>query len=386
MQLLLSHELQIPGARCLSPAALRGHMEERFTWAVSRGQAVCALVCEPFGLEHVERRNPGLTPRVLSTLVLALEPTFRASEAVVYLEDGCLVVLLVGPDLKRMEAACQEWIGGAQELDGLAGPVRMSLRVGYGLTQPGKRLFLDTLIQVARAGLDVARYRGVGACVHTMLYDLLQDRLERERGTKGIVVTASALLGAGEPVREPGIEDPTPVIAEARPDVPGPTSQRGAHGGGPPDRRVVAPPAPVFAPARGSVLTDMERRERELTEALDTQRRENDALRARLHALETRDDPPGGAASSESAEDKLRVDLLERRLAKLVRSLEETEERLARVSWENAVDSGIASSYRTVQGLAGASQRALKAALMQQIFEANLELRERLRSRLLRFP
>src|SRR5688572_16163768 len=190
MQLFLSHELQIPNARCLSPAELRACMEERFTWAVSRGHAVSALACEPIGLERLERQNPGLAPRVLNTLALGLEPAFRASEAVAHLEGGCLVVLLVGPDPRHMEAACQEWIAGAKELriDGLDGPIRLSLRIGYGVTQPGKRLFLDTLIHVARAGLDVARCRGTDACVHTMTYDILQDQLERERGTKGVEI------------------------------------------------------------------------------------------------------------------------------------------------------------------------------------------------------
>ena len=357
MQLLLSHELQIPGARALSPGELRGHMEERFTWAVSRGQAVSLLVCEPMGLERVERRSPGLGPSVLSALALALEPAFRASEAVVHLENGCLVVLLVGTDPKRMEAACHEWIGGAKELriDGQAAPLRVGLKIGYGVAQPGKRLFLDTLIQVARAGLEVARYRGAGACVHTMLYDMLQDRLERERGTQGIAVTASTPNGASEPVRA---------------DVPGSTPRQAAHGNGSSERKVVVPPVP--APVRGSVVTDGELRERDLTEALDTQRRENDALRARLHALEP----------SESEQDTQRVDLLERRLAKVVRTLEETEERLARVLRENAEHSEIAC-HRPVQGLtADTPHCALKTALMQQIFEANLKLREAMKGSL----
>jgi hypothetical protein len=138
------------------------------------------------------------------------------------------------------------------------------------------------------------------------------------------------------------------------------------------------PQPPGAAPARENVLTDGERRARELTEALEAQRHENDVLRARLHAFETRD---------ESAQDKLRIELLERRLDKVVRSLEKTEERLARASGENAVDPGIASCYRTVQGLAAdAPQRGLKVALMQQLFEGNLALLERIRSRCAQFP
>ena len=359
MQLVLTHELKIQGARYLSATELRGYMEERFTWAVSRGHAVSALVCEPIGLQRGEHQEPGFVTSVLSALTLTLEPAFRPSEAVAHLEKACLVVLLVGPDPQRMEAACQAWIGGAKELriDGHARPIRIGLKIGYGVTQPGKRLFLETLLEVARAGLDVARYRAAGACVHTMLYDVLQDRLERERGTKGIVVTANVPLGTGEPVGA---------------DVPRSTPQRRAHEGEPLNRMVAAPSS--SAPAPGTGPTDTERRERELIDALDTERRENEALRARLQALQTAGPQESTAAPSESTQDT-RVELLERRLAKVIRTLQETEERLARIQ-QHAVDSEIAR-YRPVQGLAAdAPFFALKTALMQQIFEANLRLRE----------
>jgi hypothetical protein len=134
---------------------------------------------------------------------------------------------------------------------------------------------------------------------------------------------------------------------------------------------------------------ETECRERELTKALDAQRLENEALRARLHALETGDDlrsdaprgmPETPTAPAEVVQDRLRIDWLERRLAKVTRSLEEAEERLALVGQENAADSGVASCYRTVRGLAAdAPHRALKAALMQRILEANLQLHERIR-------
>jgi len=392
MQLLLSHELQVPGARCLAPDELRGHMEGRFSWAVGRGHAVCALACDPIGLEGLERKNPGITPRVLGALVLALGPAFRASEAIVHSDEGRLVVLLVGPDPMRMEAACREWVASAKELrvDGVAGPLRMSLTIGYGVTQPGKRLFLDTLIQVAREGLRVARSRGPGACVHTLLYDFLQDRFEWERGTEGIAVTASAPLPPGAPAREPGMDDELPEIAAARPGILEPSPQHLTPGDELRDQRVSVPPPSGLAPMQESALTDPERRKRELTEALDAQRRENDALRARLQALETWDPPCGGvsrgtqesmAATTGSEQD--RIELLERRLAKLRLSLAEAEAHLARALRATCVDSGIASTYRTVQGLdADAPHRALKAALMEKIVAANLELHERLRRRL----
>ena len=71
--------------------------------------------------------------------------------------------------------------------------------------------------------------------------------------------------------------------------------------------------------------------------------------------------------------------MLERRVAKLVDHLETTEERLAVVARMKAVDPGIASVYRSVQGLDRSDPAfGLKAALMQSVFEANLELRRKM--------
>jgi hypothetical protein len=66
---------------------------------------------------------------------------------------------------------------------------------------------------------------------------------------------------------------------------------------------------------------------------------------------------------------------LERRIAKLMKTLAETEEVLARVAKMKDLEDGIESVYRTVQGLAPSeSQRERKLAMMRSIFEANLEM------------
>ena len=71
-----------------------------------------------------------------------------------------------------------------------------------------------------------------------------------------------------------------------------------------------------------------------------------------------------------------RVDQLERRIGKLMRSLEETETVLARVAGMKDLEQGIESIYRTVQGLSPAdADQERKLDMMRTIFEANLELR-----------
>jgi len=72
------------------------------------------------------------------------------------------------------------------------------------------------------------------------------------------------------------------------------------------------------------------------------------------------------------------IDRLERRVTKLVQSLDATEEILKRVSSMKDVDMGLASLYRAVQGLSVEDPFLdRKREMMQVIFESNLELQKR---------
>lgn len=71
------------------------------------------------------------------------------------------------------------------------------------------------------------------------------------------------------------------------------------------------------------------------------------------------------------------IDRLERRIGKLSHLLGQTEEELARLmEGGGLVEDGVASIYRSVQGLSsGEAAYEKKKALMREIFEANLEFR-----------
>ena len=362
MHLFLSPELREHAATCLPVKDLRPRMEERFAWAVGQGLAVTALACELGGLSRLEREAAEVLPETLGHLARALQPAFQASEAFVQLEEGHLVALLIGSDPRGIEAACKKWIGTANTLriEGRETPARLRPALGFGVTQPGKRLFLDTLIQVAREGLQVARCRGPGACVHTMLYDILQARLEEERGTEGFLVAEEA--------RSSAANAPTRPDAPADELVPRPRATK----------ETAADPDPAQA--------QMELREQELVEALDAERRENATLRTRLREQSplTAEPPSGDVAEGPAPPTKdprdERIDKLQRRLAKVTRSLEEAEDLLARTSNQGEADFGIPSLYRTIQGLDAKDPRhALKAALMKSIYDSNVELRARFR-------
>lgn len=73
------------------------------------------------------------------------------------------------------------------------------------------------------------------------------------------------------------------------------------------------------------------------------------------------------------------VERLERRVRKLMRSLEETEAVLRQVAAKKDLEVGIESLYRAVQGLAPQdADGALKRQMMALIFAANLELHSEL--------
>ncbi len=78
------------------------------------------------------------------------------------------------------------------------------------------------------------------------------------------------------------------------------------------------------------------------------------------------------------AQHEQKYNLLERRLSKLAEALEMTEAELRHTMALKNVDPGVASIYRTVQGLSAAEEDVeLKKEMMSKIFEANLELQKR---------
>lgn len=77
-----------------------------------------------------------------------------------------------------------------------------------------------------------------------------------------------------------------------------------------------------------------------------------------------------------AGEREQQIDVLERRINKLTKSLSATEAELKRVSALKAVDTGLSSIYRTVQGLSDDDDNAeQKKEMLANIFEENLKLR-----------
>jgi hypothetical protein len=85
------------------------------------------------------------------------------------------------------------------------------------------------------------------------------------------------------------------------------------------------------------------------------------------------------APSGDVEEERRKVELLERRITKLTHLLGITEDELRRVAGMKGIDLGVASIYRTVQGLADdTSQKEKKREMMKVIFEANFQLKQQI--------
>ncbi|MBL4770078.1 MAG: hypothetical protein JKY61_02770 [Planctomycetes bacterium] len=75
------------------------------------------------------------------------------------------------------------------------------------------------------------------------------------------------------------------------------------------------------------------------------------------------------------------IEILERRLLKLAGALQSQESLLLELRQGPVEDTGVASTFRQVQGLnGGESAYQRKKELMEKIFESNQELRERITS------
>lgn len=81
--------------------------------------------------------------------------------------------------------------------------------------------------------------------------------------------------------------------------------------------------------------------------------------------------------AAQMSDHRQSVENFERRITKLTRSLEVTEDELRRMAERKEVDPGVASIFRTVQGLnAGEDDLEAKTEMMASIFEANMALQK----------
>ncbi len=124
-------------------------------------------------------------------------------------------------------------------------------------------------------------------------------------------------------------------------------------------------------------LLKLEERVRAMAPQAGTTDAADFAARIAAAAKSLLDEERRRAFDQASNEHRLKVEQLERRVSKLQRTLNETEEVVERLKTAKEGDPGIESVYKSVQGLDPKDQRAReKRGLLDQVFKLNLELRE----------
>jgi diguanylate cyclase (GGDEF)-like protein len=284
----------------------------------------------------------GLREQIHEALTDLLRGATRASDSI-----GCMLddrVLVLVPQTPSQGAGAL----AKRVLDGMRGLVfdcdgrrtRVTVSIGGAHNQRKGELSFETMLEVATSGLRVAREGGGNRYVHSDLYEFFERKHERER------------QAAGPP-------------APAAPPVPAATRVPSN-----------APPEVKAALVLGEKIREMfglSELDSELLARIE-QEVMTSALREMKAELER-------ALGESRSEQQRQIEMLERRIERLSEALGMTEAELQRALANQSLDPGVASIYKSVQGLSPSAVHAeLKKALMSKIFEANVELRRQIDS------
>ncbi len=301
---------------------VRGRMELAHEDALKERAPLAVMRIAVDGLDGVARSVAGGRVEVLLATVTGILRSlpFQGDLLAVREQDQVVAVL------SRTDAAAAEVL--ARQLAENARRLAVRLSIGIAQAQFDAPYWFQTLLAVAQEGVEVAQSSGGGRCVHSELYSFHQRRLERMSPDRA------------KPVL------PSPVAQDAPRPVP------------------VAVPA-ASAPANGVAPAQVQ-------------------PLAGLHALEDRvlalarewtEEALAKALAETQKVHTTEVENLERRIQKLSRALEEAQSELEHSQLGAAIDPGVASAYRTVQGLRDPEGGGAKRDMLAKLFEANLELR-----------
>ena len=312
---------------------VRQLMQVEFERARRYGYAIACLTIQVDRIEHLETVH-GLETKheILYAIADLVKGATRAGDLLGYLLKDRLVVLVPHTTGEAARALGERLLTGARKLRfaSQARTLRVTLSIGVAHNQNAHATSFAILEEVADEGRAVADSSGGDRVSETDLYRLHQAKHEVPVG---------------------GYRGRLEALVEEQGD---------------------------FAAAVAQITDEIiERAIREAREEWARELPQGDG---------GADAGQGPASETEEAEDeaatyKKQVELLQRRLSKLTESLGLTEQELARVRRMKAVDTGIESVYRDVQGIsADGEQSEMKRELMSQIFAANLDLKQRKQS------
>jgi diguanylate cyclase (GGDEF)-like protein len=283
-----------------------------------------------------------LKDEIQRALVGLLKGETRASDSIGCLVDDRILALVPHTPPAGAAAMAKRIVDGVRtlqfECDGRA--TRVTVSIGGAHNARKGELAFDTMVEVAEGGLKVAREGGGNRFVHSDLYEFFERKREREERERNQAAARA----------------PVPQGA-----APGASS---VHAGLPVEH----------------VLGD------KIRELFGLSERDSDML-ARIEqeviasALREMKAELEKSISSSQSQHQRQIETLERRIGKLSDALGMTESELQRVLHGKSIDPGVASIYKSVQGLSsGDVQTELKKTLMAKIFEANVELKNQIGS------
>jgi diguanylate cyclase (GGDEF)-like protein len=224
--------------------------------------------------------------------------------------------------------------------------LRVTLSVGVAHNRHEKAISFETLVRVAEEGLVVADQAGGDRFVETELYQLFEKKRRQQELDKERKELFDGILAA--------LPRPAPPVAQA----------------------------PAQSDKLGETLLEI-LRSLGITIA-SIEELDRDTIAAAISRMA---DARASAASSEVSEARRTIDQLERRIVKLSTALGVTEEELQRIAAMKNVELGVASIYRTVQGLdVDTDNKERKREMMKTIFQANFELKKSLSGHAGAFP
>ncbi len=300
------------------------------------------LVCLLIGVDRLgtlqDLYGSEARDEILESSLEALRDATREHDLVCTLQDDRILALFphTPPELGGLLA--RKLLEAARKLrferDGRT--LRISLSIGVAHNRHADAISFETLVAVAEEGLRVADAAGGDRFVETELYQLFEKKRrarEREESRQQVVY----------------VQAPAPEV----------------------------PAASARATALGETLLEI--LSAMGVEVGDPHALDRDALRQLLFRLQ---DEKSHVPHEELAEVRRQNDVLERRIAKLTSELGLTEEELKRIAAMKNIDLGIASIYRSVQGLAeDEAHGKRKREMMKEIFTANFELKQELDER-----
>lgn len=282
---------------------------------------------------------------VVRAVVEVLRAETRDSDFLCLRQDDRLIALFphTPPEqgaflARRMLAAIKK-----QRFDRDGRSLRISLSIGVAHNRHERAISFETLVRVAEEGLAVADQGGGDRYVETELYQLFEKKRRQEELAKERKELFDGILAAipKAPVQ--------PVAATTLGDRVGSSK--------------IGETLIEILKSLGISVDSIEDLDRDTIAA----------------AISRMADAKTSASSSEVSEAKRTIDTLERRIAKLTTALGVTEEELQRIAAMKNIELGVASIYRSVQGISSDAQdREKKREMMKTIFHANFELKKRL--------